>query len=142
MRRRFGLGLLGVLLLAVPAGTSAQIHTDMVLLTRWDTGPGARLTVDLGVAGIWQRIAKLGTTASVLYTTGHPDDEEAGILTLLSRGMGVRTGLLFSDRENNTQSGEKCAPVYLLIFKQKLKEVTKPLSTNTGQPIRLSSSVW
>ena len=55
MRRRVGLGLLGALLLTVPTGTPAQIHEDMVLLTSWDTAPGARLTVDLGVAGLWQR---------------------------------------------------------------------------------------
>jgi LmbE family N-acetylglucosaminyl deacetylase len=36
----------------------------------------------------------VGTTASVLYTTAHPDDEEAGVLTMLTRGMGVRVALL------------------------------------------------
>jgi LmbE family N-acetylglucosaminyl deacetylase len=57
-------------------------------------GSGARLSVDDGAAGTWQRLLKLQTTASVLHTTAHPDDEQAGVLALLSRGRGVRLGLM------------------------------------------------
>src|SRR3954469_20571530 len=52
------------------------------------------LPQDHGVAGIWQKLLKLKTTGSVLYTQAHPDDEQADLLTLLSRGEGVRTALL------------------------------------------------
>lgn len=52
------------------------------------------LPADKGAAGTWQKLLKLQTTASALHTTAHPDDEHAGLLALLSRGRGVRLGLL------------------------------------------------
>jgi LmbE family N-acetylglucosaminyl deacetylase len=56
------------------------------------------LSIDQGAAGAWQKILKLQTTASVLHTTAHPDDEHSGVLTLLSRGLGVRTAMLTINR--------------------------------------------
>ncbi len=53
---------------------------------------------DQGAAGAWQKILKLQTTASVLHTTAHPDDEHSGVLTMLSRGLGARTALLTINR--------------------------------------------
>jgi LmbE family N-acetylglucosaminyl deacetylase len=47
-----------------------------------------------GAAAAWQALLRLQTTATVLHTTAHPDDEDGGLLTWLSRGQGVRTGLL------------------------------------------------
>jgi LmbE family N-acetylglucosaminyl deacetylase len=49
---------------------------------------------DGGAAGAWQKLLKLRTTASAMHTTAHPDDEHGGVLTLLSRGQGVRVSLL------------------------------------------------
>ena len=49
---------------------------------------------DQGAAGAWQKIRKLQTTASAMHTTAHPDDEQGGMLALLSRGQGVRVSLL------------------------------------------------
>lgn len=49
---------------------------------------------DQGAAGAWQKLVKLRTTASVLHTTAHPDDEHGGVLAMLSRGEGVRVSLL------------------------------------------------
>ena len=57
-----------------------------------------RLDVDGGAMGAWHRIRKLATTASLLHVTAHPDDEHAGMLTLASRGWGVRTALLSLNR--------------------------------------------
>ena len=54
----------------------------------------AFLSEDKGVAGTWQRLLKLQTTASAMHTTAHPDDEHAGLLALLSRGRGARLALL------------------------------------------------
>ncbi len=59
---------------------------------------GEHLHPDLGAAGAWHRLAKLTTTASVLHITAHPDDEHSGMLTLVSRGRGVRTALLSINR--------------------------------------------
>ena len=56
------------------------------------------LVFDQGAAGAWQKILKLQTTASVLHTTAHPDDEHSGVLTMLSRGLGARTALLTINR--------------------------------------------
>ena len=75
-----------------------QAPPERVLVRTLDEGPEGRLAVDRGASGVWQRLRKVATTASVLYTAGHPDDEESGVLTLLSRGMGVRTGLLTLNR--------------------------------------------
>ncbi len=41
---------------------------------------------DTGAAGTWQKLLKLRTTASVMHTTAHPDDEHGGMLARLSRG--------------------------------------------------------
>jgi LmbE family N-acetylglucosaminyl deacetylase len=49
---------------------------------------------DHGAAGAWQKLLKLRTTASVLHTTAHPDDEHGGVLTMLSRGAGAQVSLL------------------------------------------------
>ena len=74
------------------AETGASL--DRVLtLAEARTGPHS-LSVDRGAPGLWQRLLRLQTTASVLYTTAHPDDEQGGTLTYLSRGQGVRTSLL------------------------------------------------
>ena len=52
------------------------------------------LPQDAGASGTWQWLQKLATTASVMHTTAHPDDEHGGMLALLSRGMGARVSLL------------------------------------------------
>ena len=44
---------------------------------------------DQGAAGAWQKLAKLRTTASVLHTTAHPDDEHGGVLTMLGKSPQV-----------------------------------------------------
>lgn len=54
----------------------------------------APLPQDRGVTGAWQKLLKLRTTASVMQTTAHPDDEQGGLLARLSRGDGARVALL------------------------------------------------
>ena len=44
-------------------------------------------------AEVWQSLRRLNTTGTVLHTTAHPDDEDGALLTWLSRGQGIRTGL-------------------------------------------------
>lgn len=51
-----------------------------------------------GAAAAWQALLRLRSTATVLHTTAHPDDEDGAMLTWLSRGAGVRTGLLSLNR--------------------------------------------
>lgn len=57
--------------------------------------PGAPpLPEDRGAAGVWQALKRVNTQARVLYIVAHPDDEDAGTLTLLARGHGARVTLL------------------------------------------------
>lgn len=51
-----------------------------------------------GLNNIYQLLLKLRTTGSVLTIQAHPDDEEADLLTYLSRGKGVRTAILSLNR--------------------------------------------
>ncbi len=49
---------------------------------------------DQGATGAWQKLLKLQTTASVMHTAAHPDDEHGGLLAMLSRGQGARVSML------------------------------------------------
>ena len=59
-----------------------------------DVGPLRREPTTTGAAAVWFWLQKLATTASVMHTTAHPDDEHGGMLALLSRGWGARVSLL------------------------------------------------
>src|SRR5438046_1951181 len=69
----------------------------VALLAPLGAGPDP-LAQDKGAAGTWQRLLKLQTTASVMHTTAHPDDEQGGVLAQLSRGQGARVSLLTLNR--------------------------------------------
>ena len=56
------------------------------------------LPQDAGASGTWQKLQKLSTIASVMQTTAHPDDEQGGLLAMLSRGEGARVSLLTLNR--------------------------------------------
>jgi len=71
----------------------ATFAGGLALLTRLAAGPEP-LAQDTGAAGTWQRLLKLQTTASVMHTTAHPDDELGGMLAHMSRGRGARVSLL------------------------------------------------
>jgi LmbE family N-acetylglucosaminyl deacetylase len=51
-----------------------------------------------GAAAAWRALLRLRTTATVLHITAHPDDEDGAMLAYLSRGVGVRLGLLTLNR--------------------------------------------
>ena len=67
----------------------------VLLLSRLHSEP---LPQDRGAAGVWQKLLKLRTTASLMLTIGQPDEEHGGMLALLGRGQGVRTALLTFNR--------------------------------------------
>ena len=82
------LTVLGLTVWVHPAIAQSGPELDRVLtLAESRTGPRS-LSVDWGAPGLWQRLLRLQTTASVLYTAAHPDDEQGGALTYLSRGQG------------------------------------------------------
>ena len=92
--------LLPLVALMLPAAAAAaqEVPKDLVLTNTLSIEGGPTLDADKGSTGLLQRMLKLRTTASMLHTTAHPDDEHAGLLTYLSRGMGVRTALLTLNR--------------------------------------------
>ena len=59
---------------------------------------------DRGVTGLALQLRKLGAGATFLHTTAHPDDEDNGLLVMLSRGRGLRTALLTVTRGDGGQN--------------------------------------
>src|SRR5690606_21634596 len=62
------------------------------------------LHYDEGVTGLGLALRKLSTTGSLLHITAHPDDEDNPLLVMLSRGRGIRTGLLTLTRGEGGQN--------------------------------------
>src|SRR3984893_17474386 len=56
------------------------------------------IPVNKGSAALWQSLKKLHTRASLIMITAHPDDEDGGMLTYESRGLGTRVALLTLNR--------------------------------------------
>ncbi|MGC9199323.1 MAG: PIG-L family deacetylase [Acidobacteriaceae bacterium] len=65
---------------------------------------GHELPIDEGASGVAQLLRKLNTRASVLLITAHPDDEDGGMLTLYSRGLGARVATLTLNRGEGGQN--------------------------------------
>lgn len=65
---------------------------------------GRQLDMDRGSAAVWQSLQKLHTRASLLEVTAHPDDEDGGLLTHASRGLGARVALLTLNRGEGGQN--------------------------------------
>src|SRR5580700_2352713 len=62
------------------------------------------LPVDSGATGLQQMLRRLSTTARLMHTTAHPDDEDGGMLTLESRGKGDTVLLLTLNRGEGGQN--------------------------------------
>jgi LmbE family N-acetylglucosaminyl deacetylase len=65
---------------------------------------GHELPVDQGVQGLQQLLRRLNTRASILNIVAHPDDEDGGMLTLYSRGLGARVADLSLTRGEGGQN--------------------------------------
>lgn len=77
--------LVGALVWIVPGSFDANAQVQQV-------------SGNTGSAAAWQALLRLRTTATVMHTTAHPDDEDGALLAWLSRKQGVRTGLLTLNR--------------------------------------------
>jgi len=62
------------------------------------------LPQDMGAAGLQEMLLRLHTTARLMQTVAHPDDEDGGMLTLESRGKGATTLLLTLNRGEGGQN--------------------------------------
>ncbi|MCH2374318.1 MAG: PIG-L family deacetylase, partial [Planctomycetes bacterium] len=60
--------------------------------------------VDTGTVGLGLALRRLETSASLLYITAHPDDEDNGLLARLSRGEGKRVATLTLTRGEGGQN--------------------------------------
>jgi LmbE family N-acetylglucosaminyl deacetylase len=90
MRRPFRLGAqLGLGFLLFAAVAFAQLEP---------------IAEDTGAIGLALQLRKLGSGAIFLHTTAHPDDEDNGLLVLMSRGRGIPTALLTTTRGDGGQN--------------------------------------
>ncbi len=83
------------------------------LLTFWTTVPlllpapsraQVRSTYDEGAVGLGMWLRRLQTTASVLHTGAHPDDEDSALIARLARSDGARVGYLSLTRGDGGQN--------------------------------------
>ncbi|HEY5330935.1 MAG TPA: PIG-L family deacetylase [Acidobacteriaceae bacterium] len=65
---------------------------------------GRELPVDQGASGLQQLLRRLNTRASILNIVAHPDDEDGGMLTFYSRGLGARVADLSLTRGEGGQN--------------------------------------
>ena len=67
-------------------------------------GSPPEIPQDEGMVGLRLMLRRLSTTAQLLQTVAHPDDEDGGMLTLESRGHGDRVLLLTLNRGEGGQN--------------------------------------
>jgi LmbE family N-acetylglucosaminyl deacetylase len=91
--------------LAAPL-TAQTTFTDPANLRgeRVTASDGHELPIDQGASGLQQLLRKLNTRASILNIVAHPDDEDGGMLTLYSRGLGARVADLSLTRGEGGQN--------------------------------------
>ncbi len=89
-----------------PSPRSSVPFTDPANLggERVSASNGHELPIDQGANGLAQLLRKLNTRASLLLITAHPDDEDGGMLTLCSRGLGARVATLTLNRGEGGQN--------------------------------------
>src|SRR5262245_21889312 len=63
-----------------------------------------RPVYDMGAAGLTQILERLQTTASVLHTGAHPDDEDSAFIARAARGDHARVGYLSLNRGEGGQN--------------------------------------
>jgi LmbE family N-acetylglucosaminyl deacetylase len=66
-----------------------------------DTRP---LPEDMGAVHLYQLLTKLHTTARMVHTTAHPDDEDGGMMTMEARGTGASIVLFSINRGEGGQN--------------------------------------
>ena len=99
-RRGYGflrLSLIFIFVFVLGASAAPDVEPD-------SASPTEPLPVDTGIAGLKEMILRLGTTARLMQTVAHPDDEDGGMLTLESRGKGDTVLLLTLNRGEGGQN--------------------------------------
>jgi LmbE family N-acetylglucosaminyl deacetylase len=87
---------------------SSRLRLLLLLLFLGRAGVAAAqigpLSVDRGANGLALALRRLPVAGRVLYVVAHPDDEDNAVLVMLSRGRGLRTGLLTLTRGDGGQN--------------------------------------
>jgi LmbE family N-acetylglucosaminyl deacetylase len=95
--RPFRLAIIPFLILLFSIVSVAQV-------TSKQASPTDPLPQDTGTAGLKEMLLRLRTTARLMQSVAHPDDEDGGMLTLESRGNGVTALLLTLNRGEGGQN--------------------------------------
>jgi LmbE family N-acetylglucosaminyl deacetylase len=93
--RYFLLALITILLFAVGSRTQNPPR---------EASPSEPLPQDTGAPGLQEMLLRLRTTARLMQTVAHPDDEDGAMLTLQSRGKGATVLLLTLNRGEGGQN--------------------------------------
>jgi LmbE family N-acetylglucosaminyl deacetylase len=83
---------------------SISYRAPVTAQTSSQTSPVEPLPQDTGAAGLKEMLLRLHTTARLMQTVAHPDDEDGGLLTLESRGKGAEVLLLTLNRGEGGQN--------------------------------------
>jgi LmbE family N-acetylglucosaminyl deacetylase len=87
---------------AAPNANQQAMAADFPQLPYQGTPP--ELPQDQGILGLRLMLRRLGTTARLMQTVAHPDDEDGGMLTLESRGRGASVLLMTLNRGEGGQN--------------------------------------
>jgi LmbE family N-acetylglucosaminyl deacetylase len=96
--------LIPTLSLALLAGLGTIAAPTLAQAPASQPSPVDPLPPDTGAAGLKEMLLRLQTTARLMQTTAHPDDEDGGMLTLESRGKGTTTLLMTLTRGEGGQN--------------------------------------
>ena len=86
------------------AARAAALLAAVALWTAPTLAQLAPLPLDLGANGLGLALRRLPIAGRVLYVTAHPDDDNNGVQVRLSRGLGLRVGLLTMTRGEGGQN--------------------------------------
>ena len=92
--------------LAVLPAAAQQIDDPANLMGERVSAPALAdtLPINHGAPALEQLLRKLRTRASMMLIVAHPDDEDGGLLTYESRGMGARVAMLSLTRGEGGQN--------------------------------------
>jgi LmbE family N-acetylglucosaminyl deacetylase len=80
------------------------VLVGVAISVRGPAGAQVRPVYDMGAAGLVQLLERLQTTASVLHTGAHPDDEDSSFLARMARGDHARAAYLSLNRGEGGQN--------------------------------------
>lgn len=84
--------------------SAAILAVFAIISTIPSTPAQVRPLYDLGAGGLGQKLRRLQTTASVMHTGAHPDDEDSALLAKLARGDNARVSYLSLTRGEGGQN--------------------------------------